>query len=61
MGLPEADWALLHTLAERQTSGQDPEVVGEVDHSASIEMAMYAIELRRRAPHASRRRRTSPR
>jgi cytochrome P450 len=43
MGLPEADWALLHTLAERQTSGQDPDVVGEVDHSASIEMAMYAI------------------
>ena len=43
MGLPEADWALLHTLAERQTSGQDPEVTGEVDHSASIEMAMYAI------------------
>jgi cytochrome P450 len=43
MGLPEDDWALLHTLAERQTSGQDPDVVGEVDHSASIEMAMYAI------------------
>ncbi len=43
MGLPEADWDLLHTLAERQTSGQDPDVVGEVDHSASIEMAMYAI------------------
>lgn len=43
MGLPESDWALLHTLAERQTSGQDPDVVGEVDHSASIEMAMYAI------------------
>ncbi len=46
MGLPEADWARLHTLAERQTSGQDPEVVGDdPDHSASIEMAMYAIEL----------------
>ncbi len=43
MGLPEDDWALLHALAERQTSGQDPDVVGEVDHSASIEMAMYAI------------------
>jgi cytochrome P450 len=43
MGLPTDDWALLHTLAERQTSGQDPDVVGEVDHSASIEMAMYAI------------------
>ncbi|QYG95060.1 cytochrome P450 [Iamia sp. SCSIO 61187] len=54
MGLPEEDWALLHTLAERQTSGQDPDVVGEVDHSASIEMAMYAIgfaaERRTQAP-----------
>ncbi len=45
MGLPEQDWELLHTLAERQTSGSDPEIVGdEPDYSASIEMAMYAIE-----------------
>jgi cytochrome P450 len=50
MGLPEEDWALLHTLAERQTSGQDPDIVnpesngGEPDYSASIDMAMYAIE-----------------
>ncbi|WCO66918.1 cytochrome P450 [Iamia majanohamensis] len=44
MGLPEEDWALLHSLAERQTAGQDPEVVGDQpDHSASIDMAMYAI------------------
>lgn len=44
MGLPTEDWALLHSLAERQTAGQDPEVVGdEPDHSASIDMAMYAI------------------
>ncbi len=44
MGLPEQDWALLHSLAERQTAGQDPEVTGgEADHSASIDMAMYAI------------------
>jgi cytochrome P450 len=56
MGLPEDDWAMLHTLAERQTSGQDPEVVGdEPDFSASIEMAMYAIEL------AGRRRTEEPR
>jgi len=48
MGLPEADWALLHELSERQTAGQDPDVVGPdagPDHSASIDMAMYAIEL----------------
>lgn len=44
MGLPEADWDLLHTLAERQTSGQDPDIAGEADYSASIDMAMYAIE-----------------
>jgi cytochrome P450 len=46
MGLPEADWDLLHTLAERQTAGQDPDVNpgGETDFSASIDMAMYAIE-----------------
>jgi len=65
MGLPEADWDLLLTLAERQTSGQDPDVTGaspdgpgsdtqEADHSASIEMAMYAIEL------AGRRRQEPP-
>ena len=40
MGLPEQDWGLLHSLAERQTSGSDPDVVGEEpDHSASIEFA----------------------
>jgi cytochrome P450 len=43
MGLPEEDWAHIHELAERNTSGEDT--------GASIEMAMYAIELagRRRA------------
>ena len=50
MGLPEADWALLHTLAERQTAGQDPDINppgpdgAEPDFSASIDMALYAIE-----------------
>ncbi|HEV3227396.1 MAG TPA: cytochrome P450 [Acidimicrobiales bacterium] len=45
MGLPEDDWPLIHQLAERNTSGQDPDVAGETaDYSASIEMAMYAIE-----------------
>lgn len=60
MGLPEDDWSHLHGLAERQTSGQDPDLIapGEgPDYSASIEMAMYAIELataRRRAIDAGR-------
>ncbi len=58
MGLPEEDWDLLHSLAERQTSGSDPDVVGdgsEPDFSASIDMAMYAIEF------AADRRRQEPR
>jgi cytochrome P450 len=54
MGLPEQDWAHLHELSERQTSGQDPDLIPEgeePDYSSSIEMAMYAIEFatRRRA------------
>lgn len=45
MGLPEQDWTLLHQLAERQTAGQDPDGPGGgEDFSASIDMAMYAIE-----------------
>jgi cytochrome P450 len=46
MGLPVEDWELLHTLSERQTAGQDPDInpPGEADFSASIDMAMYAIE-----------------
>ncbi|HEY4376829.1 MAG TPA: cytochrome P450, partial [Acidimicrobiales bacterium] len=57
MGLPEEDWALLHALAERQTAGQDPDLnpEGEADFSASIDMAMYAIEF------AGRRRTEEPR
>ena len=57
MGLPEGDWDLIHALAERQTAGQDPDLNagGETDFSASIEMAVYAIEL------AARRRSEEPR
>ena len=47
MGLPVSDWAHLHELAERQTSGQDPDLVPAdepPDYSASIEMALYAID-----------------
>jgi cytochrome P450 len=43
MGLPEEDWAYLHGLAERGTSGQDPDIVGEEDQASNIDMAMYAI------------------
>ena len=56
MGLPEEDWALLHDLAERQTSSQDPDIVGDTpDQTASIDMAMYAIAF------AARRRAEPPR
>lgn len=50
MGLPVEDWDLLHSLAERQTAGQDPDInppgEGGADDmsAASIDMAMYAIE-----------------
>src|SRR3954469_374362 len=56
MGLPEEDWPLIHRLAERNTSGQDPDISGgAADMSASIDMAMYAIEF------AARRRNEPPR
>jgi cytochrome P450 len=45
MGLPEADWPRIHHLAERCTSGQDDELNPTDATSASVEMAMYAIEL----------------
>ncbi|MEX1217484.1 MAG: cytochrome P450, partial [Acidimicrobiales bacterium] len=49
-GLPEADWALLHRLAQMNTSGQDPEFnpdgdlqeVGSAD--SSIQMALYGMD-----------------
>ena len=46
-GLPPEDWDHIQVLAERNTSNQDPDLVGaEGDASAStIEMAMYAIRL----------------
>ena len=58
MGLPEEDWAMIHSLAEKQTAGQDPDAAassdGEADMSASIDMAMYAISFagRRRSEAA---------
>ncbi len=62
MGLPREDWPLVNRLAERNTSGQDPDLnhdegePAEVDDgNASIEMAMYAIGF------AMRRRQEEPR
>jgi cytochrome P450 len=49
-GLPEEDWGLLHDLAERNTSGQDPDInPGEANQEAgspdsSMQMAMYGME-----------------
>lgn len=55
MGLPESDWGMLHDLAQQQTSGTDPDIVGaEPDYSSSITMALYAMEF------AARRRSEPP-
>jgi cytochrome P450 len=56
MGLPRDDWDHIHRLAERNTSGQDPEVAGEREGSnPSVEMALYAMTF------AARRRAEEPR
>ena len=51
MGLPAEDWPRIHAWAERNTSGQDPDLAGGPGGNPSLEMAMYAIEF------AARRRR----
>jgi cytochrome P450 len=48
MGLPREDWDAIHTMAERNTRSQDPEIMantdpGEVD-GAVVDMAMYGIK-----------------
>lgn len=59
-GLPEADWAWLHQLAERTTSGQDPDInPGEANTDAgsadaSMQMAVYGMQF------AADRRSTEP-
>ncbi len=46
MGLPEGDWMKVHEMAERNTSGQDPDIVGDPDaENPSVSMAMYAMGL----------------
>jgi len=58
-GLPEADWDMLHALAERNTSGQDPEISqsGRTDEAgdadSSMQMALYGMQFaasRRQVP-----------
>jgi cholest-4-en-3-one 26-monooxygenase len=44
-GLPQEDWAHVHQLAERMTSGQDSDLADTGSEAAAIEMAMYAIGL----------------
>jgi cytochrome P450 len=45
MGLPPDDAPQIQRWAEAMVAGQDEEVVGDDPGSASIEMAMYGIEL----------------
>ncbi|MCU1460497.1 MAG: cytochrome [Acidimicrobiales bacterium] len=50
MGLPREDWPRIHEMAERNTSGQDPDISGydvaddRELRNASMDMAMYAIQ-----------------
>jgi cytochrome P450 len=48
VGIPEEDWPQIHLWAEQNSGGQDPDLQpgeGEDSLSASIAMAMYAIDL----------------
>ena len=55
MGLPMADAARIQRWAEATVAGQDEEVSGDDPGAASVEMAMYGIELA-----ATRRAATTP-
>lgn len=56
MGLPPGDWGHIHRLAERNSGGQDPDLAPDAERgSASVEMAVYAMEF------AARRRGEEPR
>jgi cytochrome P450 len=58
VGLPREDWPQIQTWAERNTSGQDAEIVDAADREygdANTNMAMYAIQL------AAKRRAEPPR
>ena len=58
MGIPREDWPRIHAWSEMNSGGQDPDIAAgyaaDAAMSATVEMAMYAIELagRRRAEPA---------
>jgi cytochrome P450 len=57
VGIPRDDWPKIHAWSEQNSGGQDPDIAassGDEAMSATIEMAMYAIELagKRRAEPA---------
>jgi cytochrome P450 len=43
MGLPEADWPMVHRLAERMLSSQDPDVDGTGNQASLLELVVYAM------------------
>ncbi len=44
LGLPREDWPAIHTLAERNSGGQDPDIAEPSERgSSSMEMAVYAM------------------
>jgi cytochrome P450 len=48
VGLPREDWPRIQAWAERNTSGQDAEIVNDAEAEygdANVNMAMYAIQL----------------
>jgi cytochrome P450 len=48
VGIPREDWPKIHSWSEQNSGGQDPDIAAEAGDeamSATIEMAMYAIEL----------------
>ncbi len=53
-GLPQQDWDHIHALAERNTSAQDPDITDAGAEDATMEMALYAIELAANRRNADR-------
>ncbi len=57
MGIPRADWPRIHQWSEMNSGGQDPDIAAayaaDAAMGATVDMAMYAIEL-------AGRRRTEP-
>jgi len=59
MGIPREDWPRIHAWSEMNSGGQDPDIAtgyaANAAMSATVEMAMYAMELagRRRAEPAN--------